>query len=192
MAGVAPVNWPLRSEQTITQARRQNAAYSREAFLEWESRQRERWELFGGRVKMMDGGSADHNVIAGNVFALLHAALRGSSCRVFQQTMKLAPETTDDVMYPDVFVTCRAFGGKAQTLASATVIVEVMSPSSREDDYAAKWESYQRIADLRHSLIVSQDAPDAALYSRLIWPAVPRARAVRGALQQSRFAYPRG
>lgn len=150
----------------MAQAKKQRRVYTREDFLEWESRQDERWEFIAGRIKMMAGGSADHNLIAGNIFALLHAALRGSPCRPFQQNMKLAPERNDDVTYPDVLVTCRSFDGKAQTLDSATVIVEVLSKSSRDDDYGDKWEGYQAIADLRHYLIVSQDEPTVLVYTR--------------------------
>lgn len=150
----------------MAQAKKQRRVYTRTEFLEWESRQDERWEFIDGRIKMMAGGSADHNLIAGNIFAILHAALRGTPCRPFQQNMKLAPDANDDVTYPDVLITCRPFDGKAQTLASATVIVEVLSKSSRDDDYGDKWEGYQAIPDLRHYLIVSQDEPTVLVYSR--------------------------
>ena len=150
----------------MAQAKKQRHVYTRTEFLEWESRQDERWEFIAGRIKMMAGGAADHNLIAGNIFAILHGALGGAPCRPFQQNMKLAPEANDDVTYPDVFVTCTAFDGKAQTLGSATVIVEVLSKSSRDDDYGDKWEGYQAIPDLRHYLIVSQDEPTVLLYSR--------------------------
>lgn len=150
----------------MVQAKKHRRVYTRGEFLEWESRQDERWEFIVGRIKMMAGGSADHNLIAGNIFAVLHAALRGSPCRPFQQNMKLAPESNDDVTYPDVLVICRPFDGKAQTLASATVIVEVLSKSSRDDDYGDKWEGYQAIPDLRHYLIVSQDEPMVLVYTR--------------------------
>ncbi len=49
---------------------------------------------------------------------------------------------------------------------SATVLVEVLSPSTRHDDLDAKWAGYQQIADLRHCLVLEADSPTALLYSR--------------------------
>lgn len=150
----------------MAQATRQVRPYTREQFLAWEATEPDRWEFIGGKVKMMAGGSTDHNLIAGNIFAALHTALLDTPCEPFQQNQKLAPEANDDVTYPDVFVTCRLFTGREQTLSQATVIVEVLSPSTRADDVDGKWRGYQLIPDLRHYLIVDQDEAAVILYSR--------------------------
>jgi Uma2 family endonuclease len=147
-------------------AKRLRRPYTRADFLAWEAEQDERWEFVDGLIRMMAGGTVDHNVIAGNIFAHLHAALAGSPCRPFQQNMKLAPAQNEDVTYPDVLVTCGAVEGTDPTVATATVIVEVVSKSSREDDYERKFWSYGEIADLRSYVIVEQDKPHVAVYTR--------------------------
>jgi Uma2 family endonuclease len=141
--------------------------FTRPDFLAWESRQEERWEFVDGVIRMMAGGTVAHNTIAGNIFAALHAALRHSACRPFQQNMKLTPAANDDSTYPDVMVVCGAVEDSDATLSEAVVIAEVVSKSSREDDYDRKWESYQMIPTLRHYLIVEQDRVSVALYSRM-------------------------
>lgn len=140
--------------------------YTREDFLAWEATQPDRWEFVAGRVKMMAGGSVAHNLVAGNVFTGLDNALGDGPCVPFQQNQKLAAAENDDVTYPDVMVTCRPLDDRAQTIGSATVIVEVLSPSTRADDMDAKWAGYQQIADLRHYLVLEADSATAILYSR--------------------------
>ena len=140
---------------------------SREGFLAWEATQPGRWELIASRKSMKVGGTVAHNRIAGNVYTALDAALGNGPCAPFQQNQKLAPAENDDVTYPDVFVTCRPLDDHDHTVASATVIVEVLSPSTRADDMDAKWSSYQRIADLRHYLLIESAEPAATLYSRV-------------------------
>jgi hypothetical protein len=48
------------------------------AFIAWESRRKARYELIDGAVRMMAGGSRAHDVVAGNILAALHLALRAT------------------------------------------------------------------------------------------------------------------
>jgi Uma2 family endonuclease len=147
-------------------AKRLKRPYTRGDFLAWEAEQEERWEFIDGLIRMMAGGTVAHNTIAGNIFAHLHAALRSGPCRPFQQNMKLAPAQNDDVTYPDVFVTCSPTEETDPTIATATVIVEVVSKSSREDDYERKFWSYEEISELHSYVIVEQDKAHVAVYTR--------------------------
>jgi Uma2 family endonuclease len=147
-------------------AKRLKRPYTRADFLAWEAEQEERWEFIDGLIRMMAGGTVDHNRIAGNVFAQLHAALRGSGCEAFQENMKLAPAVNEDVMYPDVLVICATAEGTSPTVETATVIVEVVSKASREDDYERKFQSYEEIPELRHYLVIEQEKAHVSLYSR--------------------------
>ncbi len=70
-------------------------------------------------------------------------------------------------MFPDVLVTCRPVEGKSRSVDSATVLVEVLSKSSSQDDHGRKWEAYQRIPELRHYLVVDQSSPTVNVYSRM-------------------------
>lgn len=137
-----------------------------EDFLAWESRQEERWEFMGGLIKMMAGGQVVHNTIAGNLFAALWQATRGTRCRTFQQNQKLAPDGTGDVVYPDVFITCRPLADSAQTVGGALLVAEVLSKSTAEDDYTWKWDLYREMPELRHYLILDSKAARITHYHR--------------------------
>jgi Uma2 family endonuclease len=140
--------------------------FTRADFLSWEERQPGRHEYLDGVIVAMAGGTQAHDVIAGNMFAALHSALRGSRCRPFQHNRKLVPRETEDVTYPDVMVVCKEAPDEAVAADEATVIVEVLSTGSRAGDYDRKWGSYRMIAALRHYVVVEQDKPVLTSYSR--------------------------
>lgn len=140
--------------------------FDRSAFLAWEAAQPHRWELVGGIIRLMAGGRVDHNLVAGNIFAFLHGRLRGGPCLPFQQNMRLAPAETEDSTYPDILVTCRPPGGDSPAASTATVIVEVLPPGTRDHDGEEKWAGYRRIDDLRHYVLVDPTRAHVELYSR--------------------------
>jgi Uma2 family endonuclease len=140
--------------------------FDRSAFLAWEAAQPYRWELVGGIIRLMAGGTVDHNLVAGNVFAFLHGSLRGGPCVPFQQNMRLTPAGNEDSTYPDVLVTCRPTDGDSPAVETATVIVEVLSPGTRDYDADEKWAGYRRIDELRHYVLVDPARIHVELYSR--------------------------
>jgi Uma2 family endonuclease len=77
-----------------------------EGFLDWEERQRERFELAGGVVRMMAGGTEDHDRIAINIAAALRTRLRGTPCSAHGSNLKLLSRAMGASMYPDAFVRC--------------------------------------------------------------------------------------
>jgi Uma2 family endonuclease len=141
------------------------APMSRDQFLEWEQALEDRAELVNGVIKMMAGGTVDHNRIAGNVYAALRAAL-AAPCEAFQQNMRLVPRENEDATYPDVLVTCVPHQGGETRIEDATILVEVTSRGTERVDMIDKWNGYQQIATLRHYLVVSQNEPLVHVYSR--------------------------
>lgn len=116
-------------------------------------------EYVAGEVFAMAGANLRHNIIAGNIFAFLHARLKGTPCKVFQNDMRVSPNA-DGYFYPDVVV---AYGNihfldeKEDTLLNPTVIVEVLSKSTSNYDHGDKFSEYRTSKTLRDYLLVSQD-----------------------------------
>ena len=134
-------------------------------FLAWEERQPERYERVSGVVRMMTGGTIDHNRIALNVVDVLRQQLRGSDCEAFVNDVKVVtPE--EDVMYPDVVVVCGEIPGKATWIETAVVVVEVLSASTAERDHGPKRWAYQTIPSLQHYVLIDQNEPAAEVASR--------------------------
>ena len=63
--------------------------YTPEEYLALERSIEERNEYFNGEIFAMGGASEKHNLIAGNVFASLHAQMRGKPCKVYSSDMRV-------------------------------------------------------------------------------------------------------
>ncbi len=140
-----------------------------ESYLDWEAQQAERHEFFAGEVFAMTGARATHNTIAGNVFAALKQALRGTPCRVFIADMKLHVATANASFYPDVFVSCDARDRAADAelvQRHPQLVVEVLSESTAAFDRGRKFEAYRSIDTLAAYLLIDQDRPHADLFLR--------------------------
>jgi Uma2 family endonuclease len=127
-----------------------------EDFLAWERDQPERYERVSGVIRMMTGGTIDHNRIALNVADAFRQRLRDGNCEAFVNDVKVVTPA-GDVMYPDVVVACSDIPGKATVLDAPVVIIEALSESTAERDHGRKRWGYQTIRSLRHYVLVDQD-----------------------------------
>ena len=133
-------------------------------FEAWHARRPERWAFVAGRPRLMAPGSMRHTLIKGNACEALQRALAGTPCRALIDGAQIL---TDDISaIPDVVVTCKPIDLTTPVVAEPVIIVEVMSPSSEADDTGRKWLSYQRIASLRHDLVLAQDRRLVHVHSR--------------------------
>jgi Uma2 family endonuclease len=74
---------------------------------------------------------------------------------------------TDDISaIPDVVVTCAPIDLETPAIAEPVIIIEVMSPSSVDDDTGRKWLSYRKIASLKHYIVLAQDQRLVHVHSR--------------------------
>ena len=138
-----------------------------EDFLAWEAEQPERWEFFNGEAFMMAGGSDVHNAISLNTAFALRQTLRGTRCNVFMSDVRLRLAESDDLFYPDVFVTCSdADRARRQVKEDPILIAEVLSPSTEAHDRGDKFAAYRRLAGLKTVLFLSQDRAHVECFTR--------------------------
>src|SRR5436189_2359545 len=78
-------------------------------YLEGELDSPIKHEYVGGVVYAMAGAKNVHNLIAGNVFGVLHGRLRGKRCRPYNSDTKIRIRLKSRTIfyYPDVSVICR-------------------------------------------------------------------------------------
>jgi Uma2 family endonuclease len=138
--------------------------WSLDEFLEWERTQEERYEYHAGLIRMMVGGTVDHNIIAGNVFAELRARLRGGPCRAFVENVKVV--SAGFAMYPDVVVTCSDAPHRGDVVPEPVVVVEVLSRSTEGGDRGEKWDACRRIPGLAQYVLVSQHKVQVEVFTR--------------------------
>jgi len=137
-------------------------------FYSWQLDQDERHELVEGvpvPLRAMTGASNAHDVILVNCIAELHTRLRGKPCRVASADTALRTAIRTS-RRPDVTVDCAPPEANSYEAHRPTVVVEVLSPSTRKFDRFTKLDEYRRHPSLRHILLVDPDSVAAKLYSR--------------------------
>ena len=65
-------------------------------FLAWEEQQADRYELVGGVITLMAGGTENHDLVSINAASALNQRLRGSPCRVHVSDVKVHVDLADD------------------------------------------------------------------------------------------------
>ena len=141
-------------------------AWTLDEFFAWSETQPVRYELVGGRpLRMMAGAKNVHDDIVVNILLALGPKVRNSGCRPF--TGDGAVETyPGQIRRPDVGVDCGKRPPNGYKAQSPRVVVEVLSPSTRDIDSLQKLEEYKSVASLAHILFVEPNAPFVSLWSR--------------------------
>ncbi len=154
---------------------RANLAYktepiTAEEYLAFERAAKDKHEFISGKIVAMAGATDRHNVIASNVFGELWTQLKGTNCRAFASDMRVNAKR-GNYFYPDIVVTCgeRKFEDikKKDVLVNPTVILEVLSKSTKLKDRNEKFESYILLESLTDYVLIEQDVMRIEHYSRI-------------------------
>ena len=137
---------------------------SAEDYLRRELSTEIKHQLIDGEIYAMGGASENHNLLAGNIFNEFKNRLKGRSCRTFMADMKL--RVAEDFFYPDVMVVCQEDNEHAYYKTSPTVIVEVLSKTTRKFDQSQKRLRCQSLPTLEEYLLVEQDKGEIQVFSR--------------------------
>lgn len=143
--------------------------YTEEEYLRWEEDAPYKSEYVRGEIRAMAGGTEVHGAITINVAAELRAALRGRGCRTLSFDVKVRTPS-GSFRYPDVTVVCgesRYHGRGRSVILNPILVVEVLSGRTAATDWGEKLVEYQAIESLQAYLIVDQNSPLLALYTRL-------------------------
>ena len=98
---------------------------------------------------MMTGGNYAHARVLGNLLAWLKTGLRGSGCRPLGPDMAVRTGERS-VRYPDLVVDCAQSppDDKSRELLHPRVIIEVLSPGTRDDDETVKLDEYRGLVSV--------------------------------------------
>lgn len=121
-------------------------------YVEEETRAPCRHELIGGRLFATAGGTERHDLASGLIYEALAPGARQAGCRTFTAN-RILRTPSDAAYYPDVMVAC----GRAPHRLyeeDATVIVDVLSPSTVGIDRREKAIAYAAIRGLELLLLV--------------------------------------
>ncbi len=126
-------------------------------YLEMERASDEKHEYFDGQVYLMSGASLKHAKVATNLMVRVGSFLDNKECSVLAETMRVATESRDAYMYPDLLIYCNEEeleDDKFDTLLNPSVIIEILSPSTRSIDKGRKFLYYQEIPSLKEYFMI--------------------------------------
>ena len=121
-------------------------------------------ELVDGAIYAMAGTSANHERIVNNVMRRFGNHLDVSPCEPFSSDMKVKVGLR--FFYPDVLVDCSFDESKPYYTESPTIIVEVLSKTTRRMDETIKLMSYINIPSLQEYVLIEQDFVDIEVVRR--------------------------
>ena len=145
--------------------------YSYAEYLTYERDSGMKHEYDGGEIIAMAGGSLRHSALASRVGAALEIG-RKPGCIAFQSDLRIRILATGKATYPDASMVCGPIerdpvDPSGQTITNPTLIVEVLSPTTEQNDRGHKWQHYQLIPSLQEYVLVSQSHPRVEHYRRL-------------------------
>ncbi len=138
---------------------------SLEAYLEGEKVSKIRHEFINGEVYTMAGASDRHHRISMNIAKKLDDHLEDADCEVFTVDVKLKADA-NDFYYPDIFVACDESPESSFYREEPVLIVEVLSPTTRQIDRREKLKVYQNIPSVQEYLIIEQEKIHIELHRR--------------------------
>jgi Uma2 family endonuclease len=143
--------------------------YTEKEYLAIDRASDEKNEYLDGVIYSMGGASARHVQIVGNVARELGNQLRDKRCVVYSTDLRVRVSPQGFYAYPDVVVVCGDpvfIDDELDTLTNPLLIVEVLSPSTKNFDRGEKFERYRSIPTLREYLLVAQDKVHVECYLR--------------------------
>lgn len=128
-----------------------------------------RHEFLHGAIFAMAGGTARHNEVAANVQYALRVALDATRCRPVGPDQRLRVSETE-YTYADVTVFCGlidiAPAPPPDTATNPSLIVEVLSDSTRAYDHGEKLSMYQRMPSVQAIWLIEPERVHVTAWHR--------------------------
>lgn len=114
------------------------------------------------------GATSRHGLICMNIGSALHKVALRQGCRLYQSDMRVRiPQLGfTRYYYPDLVLTCTPVDDDATFVSSPCLVVEVLSPSTRDLDRREKLLAYTALSSVQGYLLVDTATRAARLYVR--------------------------
>ncbi|MBW4521651.1 MAG: Uma2 family endonuclease [Scytolyngbya sp. HA4215-MV1] len=142
----------------MTQALEQRT-YTHEEYLEFEINSEDRHEYLNGEIRLMPGGTPDHNDITSNLLVILKLLLKSKPYRIFITDQRLWIPERNLYTYPDIMVIEKPLQlqtGRIDTVLNPCFIAEVLSKSTQDYDHGEKFSAYRTIDSFHEYLLIDQ------------------------------------
>ncbi len=138
-----------------------------EAYLKMENAAMEKHEYYKGEVFAMSGAKLSHIRITGNFFNALTNKLKGKKCQPFGSDMRIHIPTNTLFTYPDISIVCGeviTLNNDEYNVLNPTVIIEVLSKSTKNYDRGEKFKLYRDINTLKEYILVDSESMHTEIF----------------------------
>ena len=140
-------------------------------YLRLERETDTRYEYHAGRLVAMAGGTLEHGLISGNIFAELKSGIRagGLDCTAINGEVKLYIAPLNKFVYPDAMVICGSIQQPEEAsnaVANPALVVEVLSQSTAHYDRGDKFYFYRQLPSLQEYILIDQYQAAVDVYAR--------------------------
>lgn len=147
-------------ENIVNEAALQYHYISPEVYLEQERIATEKHEYYKGEIFAMSGASLKHNRIFTNLFLGIGTQLKGKGCQPYGSDLRIHVPKNTLYTYPDISIICgdpELTDEKVDTATNPSVIIELLSKSTRNYDRIEKFSLYRDIETLREYILVDTE-----------------------------------
>jgi Uma2 family endonuclease len=128
-----------------------------EDYLKMENAAEEKHEYYKGEIFAMSGAKVPHNIITTNILISLGQKLKGKKCKPFNSDQRIHTPSNTFFTYPDISIICGeiiTLNDDDYNVLNPTVIIEVLSKSTRNYDRGEKFKLYRDIKTLKEYILV--------------------------------------
>ena len=137
---------------------------SEDEYLAFEDASEQKHEFYKGEVFAMAGASDQHNEIFTNLFGALTTQLKGKPCRPYGSDKRIKIPKNALYTYPDISVYCNennSFDKSPALSKEPTVLIEILSESTKDYDRGGKFKLYRDIPTLKEYILVDSESISA-------------------------------
>ena len=132
-----------------------------EEYLAMENASLEKHEYYKGEVFAMSGAKVPHVRITDNFLFQLKLKLKGKKCQPYGSDLRIHIPSNTLFTYPDISIFC----GEIITLnndefnaLNPTVLIEVLSPKTKNYDRGEKFKLYRDINTLKEYILIDSQS----------------------------------
>lgn len=132
-----------------------------EEYLQMEQASGQKHEYYKGEVFAMSGSKITHNIIGTNLLSSIAQKLKGKSCQPFGSDQRIHIEKNTLFTYPDISIISgeiKTFNNDDWNILNPTILIEILSPSTKNYDRGEKFMLYRDILSLKEYILVNSEA----------------------------------
>jgi Uma2 family endonuclease len=135
--------------------------FSIDEYLRMENTEVVKHEYYQGEIFAMSGAKVPHNTIVVNLLIKLGQKLKGKKCKPFNSDQRIHIPSNTLFTYPDISIICGeiiTLNNDEYNVLNPTVIIEVLSSSTKNYDRGEKFKLYRDITTLKEYILVDSES----------------------------------